>query len=67
MEHLKNGAAPQGLVKFSARTLSDGTMIIRYFTANRYLGELQIWAADQEAIEIIAKDLYSKAVKVMVV
>ena len=67
MEHVKNGQSAPYAVQFHARTLSDGTVIIRYFTSGKYLGEVQLWAVDQRAAAIIAKDLYTKTSGVMVV
>lgn len=68
MEIVKNSngtQAPAGAVRFHMRALSDGTMLIRYFQGDSYLGEMNIWAATREALQIMVADLHQRTPRVV--
>ncbi len=57
---------PPNAVLVHARRQSDGTWLLRYWVAQKYLGEVSLYAVDDEALRVIAKDIYGRIPQVVV-
>lgn len=67
MELIKNGGPPPtAQIQVHLRILPDGTHKFRYFVGTKYIGEAEIYAADQASFQEITKHLYNLTPRVLV-